>query len=84
MCLKEFLLPMDMPWAQPIIKWQQSGTPWLYYRDNTSFLTSWAISNSTIWLFASPLSKEMSNMKYHSLFIPIMYNIAFKSKKIRY
>ena len=73
---------MDMPWAQPMIRWQQSGTPWLYYRDNTPFLTSWAMSNSTIWLFASPLSEEMSNMKYHSLFIPIMYNIAFKSKKL--
>ncbi|MBW3544149.1 MAG: BatA domain-containing protein [Bacteroidetes bacterium] len=66
------------PQARPVINWAgradnvlmlQSGSPFAGQTDDT-------------WLFAAPLDDAYTNFHRHALFVPVMYKIAFESKRM--
>lgn len=68
----------NLPYAFPVIS-GYSGSRLLVTKNGTPFLTVFSSLNGRVYLFSSPLEKEFTNFNDHSLFVPVMYNMAFKS-----
>ena len=49
--------------------------------NGTALLSNYKKENGNIFLFTVPLNIEASNLPEHSLFVPIMYNIAINSQQ---
>jgi hypothetical protein len=70
---------MAMPYALPVIQWGRRGMPILKYKNGETFLSSTTIGKGTIYLAASPIEDDLTNLHRHSVFVPVMYKIAFNS-----
>jgi hypothetical protein len=70
---------MAMPFAYPSVKWGRRGEIILRYKNAEPFLSSVSFGKGTIFLAASPLENELTSFHKHSLFVPVMYKIAFNS-----
>lgn len=55
----------------------------LSFRNGENFLTAFELNNSAkVYLFASGLAEEESNLGKHALFVPLLYNMALQSNPI--
>lgn len=67
-----------MPAARPELSWK-GGKTMLQFVTNDPVLSVFE-GNSDLYLWAMPLSEEVTNMVSHALFVPVMYRIAARSK----
>ena len=70
---------MTMPKAQPVWTWQGLHDNILNYKDGKPFLSLLNYNSSKVYLFATPLDFNFTDLPYHAIFVPIMYKIALKS-----
>lgn len=74
---------MDLPVVKKFIRYSSlnntSRQEILSFPGQTSFLSEYLLGSGKIYLSATPLRAETSNFARHSLFVPIMYQIALSS-----
>lgn len=70
---------MAMPVAKPVWKWEGLNEDILRFKNGTNFLSLIRNKASKVYLFASPLDLNFTDLPYHALFVPIMYKIAINS-----
>jgi hypothetical protein len=70
---------MLMPYAFPVVKWGRRGVPLLRYKNSEIYLSSNPVGKGTIYLATAPLEEALTNIQRHSIFVPLMYKIAFNS-----
>ena len=70
---------MLMPHAFPTVKWGKRGEAILKYKNGEPFLSSVKAGKGTIYLVSAPLEEELTNLQRHSIFVPLLYKIAFNS-----
>jgi len=69
----------QMPFSIPLFETTSPGTVLLRYQEGSPFLTEVASGNGRIYVFSGCLNDALSSFQRHSIFVPIMYNIAFSS-----
>jgi hypothetical protein len=70
---------MDMPFAYPVMAWQNRGQRILSYKNNDAFLSMFQVGKGKLYLAATTLRKNLTNFSRHGTFLPVMYKIAFQS-----
>ncbi|PWJ58418.1 putative membrane protein (TIGR02226 family) [Dyadobacter jejuensis] len=70
---------VDMPAAQSVWNWGQTGHGLLTFRNGEAFLSQSGSGNGHYYLFASPLMSTYNGLAEHALFVPIMYKLAAMS-----
>ncbi len=61
--------------------------PLLKFSDNTSFLSKFGIEKGSLYLCASPLDQEITDLPVHAIFVPMIYKMAIngiRSGKLSY
>lgn len=71
---------INMPFANPVIEWNNTGTALLKFKNNQPFLSQFTASKGKVYLAASPVNLTYSNFPKHALFVPVLYKIASLSK----
>jgi hypothetical protein len=69
----------QMPFSIPLFETTSPGTVLLRYQEGSPFLTEIPSGKGNIYVFSGCLSDALSSFQRHSIFVPIMYNIAFSS-----
>jgi hypothetical protein len=69
----------SMTYSYPVMEWSSRGDLLLKYRNGNSFLSSFPAEKGRVYLCAGGLDPRLSNLTQHSLFVLIMYKIAFNS-----
>lgn len=72
---------MSMPTAVPLLSWNGTGEHILKFQNGQPFLTAFDRGAAKLYCAASPLAGAFSDFANHSLFVPVMYKIALRSKK---
>ncbi len=54
----------------------------LSFQDESAFLNGFNYKNGDLFLFASPLDLEYTDLPSHALFVPMMYKMALNSQKV--
>ena len=67
----------EMPFSIPLFETATPGTVLLRYKQGTPFLTQIKSGKGNIYVFSGSLNDKLSSLQRHSLFVPIMYSIAF-------
>jgi uncharacterized protein (DUF983 family) len=80
---------MNMPLALQSLVLNMSGQTLLKFKDETPFLKIISNDRKKLFVFASPLNKNASELGKHALFVPLMYKIALqahdrKTEKLAY
>ena len=70
---------VEMPFGTPIFDIDGDYEILISFRSNYPYLIK--PRNSNVYLFNAPLDTESSNFASHSLFLPLMYQLAFSSLK---
>jgi hypothetical protein len=71
---------MNMPYANAVSRWNNLGENLLTFKNRQPFLSRFQVQRGKVYLLASPLSTNYSNLAKHGIFVPIMYKIASLSK----
>lgn len=71
---------INMPFANPVLEWRNTGTALLQFRNNQPFLSEFNSQQGKTYLVAAPLDTKYSNFPKHALFVPVLYKIAALSK----
>jgi hypothetical protein len=71
---------INMPFANPVLEWRNTGTALLQFRNNQPFLSQFGSQQGKTYLVATPLDTKYSNFPKHALFVPVLYKIAALSK----
>lgn len=78
----------EMPFSIPLFETVSPGTVLLRYQQGTPFLTQISSGKGSIFVFSGCLNDNMSSLQRHSIFVPVMYTIAFdalpKSNQLYY
>ncbi len=72
-------LRMAMPFAYPVIKWGSRGAVILKYKNSEVFLSNNKLGKGMVYLAATSLEEGITNLHRHSVFVPLMYKVAFNS-----
>lgn len=73
---------MNMPYAQPVLRLGGLGEGLLKFKNQQSFLGRYGIGQGRLFVLASPLQPQYTNLAKHAIFVPIMYKIASSSKTL--
>ncbi|MFN3402865.1 MAG: BatA domain-containing protein [Cytophagaceae bacterium] len=71
---------MNMPYGIPVLNPLNKGNSLLRQKNGDVFLSEYNFGSGKIYLVCSPLVSGFTNFYKHSVFVPIMYKIAFNSK----
>lgn len=71
---------VNMPFARPVLRWGNSGTALLKFKNDQPFLSQFAAGQGKVYVAAAPLDLVYTNFPKHALFVPILYRIAALSK----
>lgn len=64
-----------MPWARPL--WAcRGGDGILKMQNGEAFLSMYRLQSGKVYVFASPLQPEHTNLIKHALFVPVLYRMA--------
>ena len=78
----------EMPFSIPLFETASPGTVLLRYQQGSPFLTQIPSGKGNIFIFSGCLDDKMSSLQRHSIFVPVMYTIAFdalpKSNQLYY
>lgn len=69
-----------MPQSTQALEWGADRNALLSFRNGNPFLSG-IITAGDLFVFAGPLNDEYSEFQNHAVFVPVMYKIAFASKK---
>ncbi|MBC7450400.1 MAG: BatA domain-containing protein [Cytophagales bacterium] len=69
----------EMPFSIPLFETTTPGTILLRYQQGTPFLTQIPSGKGSLYVFNGCLNDAFSSFQRHSIFVPVMYNIAFAS-----
>ncbi len=69
-----------MPQSTQSLKWGGDRNALLSFRNGNPFLSG-IITAGNLYVFAGPLNDVYSGFQNHAVFVPVMYKIAFGSKK---
>lgn len=72
---------MAMPEAKANLAWSGAARQLLSLRNGQPYLASFELLNGTVFLFASPLDADFTELPQNALFVPIMYKIALAGKR---
>ena len=72
-------LRMAMPFAFPVIRWKGNGASVFKFKNAETFLSSNKLGKGMVYLASTPLNDVLTNLHRHSIFVPLMYKIAFNS-----
>ena len=67
----------EMPFSIPLFETASPGTVLLRYQQGTPFLTQIPSGKGNVFVFSGCLNDMMSSLQRHSIFVPVMYTIAF-------
>jgi hypothetical protein len=67
----------EMPFSIPLFETASPGTVLLRYKQGVPFLTQIKSGKGNIYVFSGCLNDKLSSLQRHSLFVPVMYSIAF-------
>ena len=67
----------EMPFSIPLFETTSPGTVLLRYQEGTPFLTQIPSGKGQVFVFSGNLNDNLSSFQRHSIFVPIMYTIAF-------
>jgi hypothetical protein len=67
----------EMPFSIPLFETVSPGTVLLRYQQGTPFLTQIPTGKGNVFVFSGCLSDKLSSFQRHSIFVPVMYTIAF-------
>jgi hypothetical protein len=70
---------IDMPYAYPKMQWGGRGQALLTLKNNTPFLSLFEYDKGKIYLESAPVTNAYTNFQNHSIFVPVLYKIAFNS-----
>jgi hypothetical protein len=70
---------IDMPFAYPKMQWSGKGQALLTLKNNTPFLSVFDFDKGKIYLESAPMENAYTNFQNHSIFVPVLYKIAFNS-----
>jgi hypothetical protein len=70
---------IDMPFAYPKIQWGNRGQALLSLKNNTPFLSQFEFDKGKIYIQNAPLEDRYTNFQNHSIFVPVLYKMAFNS-----
>jgi hypothetical protein len=70
---------IDMPFAFPKMQWSGKGQGLLTLKNNTPFLSVFDFDKGKIYLESTPMENAYTNFQNHSIFVPVLYKIAFNS-----
>jgi hypothetical protein len=70
---------IDMPFAYPKIQWDSKRQSLLSLKNNSQFLSLFEFDKGKVYLQSTPLEKRYTNFQNHSIFVPVLYKIAFNS-----
>lgn len=70
---------IDMPYAYTTISLQKQGEKILQQNNGDFYLSQFKRLNGKIFLFSSPLEVRFTNFPKHTIFVPVMYKLAFES-----
>lgn len=68
---------VEMPFSVPLFETTSPGTVLLRYQQGTPFLTQIQSGKGNVFVFSGSLNDKMSSFQRHSIFVPVMYTIAF-------
>ncbi len=72
---------MQMPAAARQVAWSRAAEDILKFRNGSPFLSRFDRGNGQVFLMASSLEENYSDLPGHALFVPIMYRMAMASYK---
>lgn len=67
----------EMPFSIPMFETTTAGTVLLRYQEGSPFLTQIPSGKGQVFVFSGSLSDNLSSFQRHSIFVPVMYTIAF-------
>jgi len=67
-----------MPFAKTTLSWPDLGMTLIKTKTGTPFLTHFS-NDQSLYLLASPLNEEYTDLPIHAIFVPIMYRMALMS-----
>lgn len=70
---------LEMPNARILFKLVNEELPYLSFKNGKSFLSK-ALSNGSLFFFASSFDESLTTFPNHALFVPVMYKLALGSK----
>lgn len=70
----------EMPIARTLLRWSGQQSNLLLLRNNQDFLSAFR-REGYVFLLASPLMDDYTNLHRHALFVPLMYRMASLSKQ---
>jgi hypothetical protein len=70
---------IQMPYAYSILEWQGKGQGLLNFKNGSSFLSLFDIDKGKFYLQSAPDQNAYTNFFMHSIFVPVMYKMAFNS-----
>jgi hypothetical protein len=70
---------IEMPYAYSILEWHGKGQPLLNFKNGSSFLSLFTIDKGKFYLQSAPDQNSYTNFFRHSVFVPVMYKMAFNS-----
>jgi hypothetical protein len=70
---------IQMPYAYSRLEWQGRGQGLLNYKNGASFLSLFKIDKGKFYLQSAPDEKTYTNFMNHSVYVPVMYKMAFNS-----
>ncbi len=69
----------EMPFSIPLFETTSAGTVLLQYQQGGAFLTQVPSGKGNIYVFSGTLQDKLSSFQRHSIFVPVMYTIAFEA-----
>ncbi len=70
----------NMPTAKPVIQFSGTNLDLIKFKNESNFL-SYLESRNRLYILATSLSLEFTDLQTHAIFVPIMYRMAMLSKK---
>ena len=71
---------MNMPYANAVLKWADTGENLLRLKNNRPFFSRFSVGAGKLYVCAAPLAPSHTGLPKHALFVPLMYKIASLSK----
>jgi hypothetical protein len=70
---------IQMPYAYSLLEWQGGGQDLLNFKNGSSFLSLFNIDKGKFYLQSAPDQNSYTNFFKYSIFVPVMYKVAFNS-----
>jgi hypothetical protein len=70
---------IQMPYAYSKLEWHGKGQGLMNFKNGSSFLSLFMVDKGKFYLQSTPDDKAYTNFMNHSVYVPVMYKMAFNS-----